>query len=295
MVVELHGTPPAGVSAKDLALAILAEIGFDGGTGYVIEYRGKAIRGLSMEGRMTLCNLSIEAGARAGLVAADQTTIDYLVGRPKAPQGEAWTQAVQQWSELHSDEGAHFDRTYNIDVSQLQPRVSYGSRPDMNASINACIPQPSDEHYAAALHYMQLEPGAPLTGTPIDEVFIGSCTNSRIEDLREAANLFRGRKVKPGLRALVVPGSKQVQRQALKEGLDEIFLDAGCEWREPGCSMCIAMNGDMVAPGRAVVSTSNRNFPGRQGPGARTFLASPMTAAAAAVTGTLCDPRELKS
>lgn len=292
LAMQLDGDLQPGVTAKDMALAMLAKLGFDGGTGHVIEFRGSAVEGLSMEGRMTLCNMSIEAGARSGMVAPDLCTLEYLAGRPRAPRGQAWEAAVERWAVLKSDPGAVFDRAERLDASNLSPRVTYGSRPDMNASISEDIPAPTDASQADALEYMQLEAGTPIAGTPIDEVFIGSCTNSRIEDLRAAASILRGRKIRKGLRALVVPGSRRVELQAIEEGLAEVFSEAGCEWRNPGCSMCIAMNGDLVAPGRAVVSTSNRNFPGRQGPGARTFLASPLTAAAAALTGALTDPRE---
>ncbi len=293
LAVLVDGELQTGVTAKDLALAVLAELGFDGGTGHALEYGGEAVRALSMEGRMTLCNLSIEAGARTGMIAPDERTLEYLAGRPKAPQGEEWDAAVAGWAQLASDANASFDRTLRIDAVSLEPRVTYGSRPDMNASIAEPVPPPTDEHHAAALEYMRVEAGSPLAGRKIDEVFIGSCTNSRIEDLRAAAGVLRGRKVQRRIRVLVVPGSRAVQRQAVEEGLAAVFTEAGCEWRDPGCSMCIAMNGDSAAPGHTVVSTSNRNFPGRQGPGARTFLASPLTAAAAAVTGELTDPREL--
>jgi 3-isopropylmalate/(R)-2-methylmalate dehydratase large subunit len=298
--IDITGEMPAGVSAKDLILAIIAAIGVDGGTGHVIEYAGGAVRALSMEQRMTLCNMSIEAGARAGLIAPDDTTFDYLAGRPSAPAGAAWDAAVRHWTTLATDEGARFDRQVGIDCSDLAPMITFGTNPGMGIRIDAEVPDPSSlaepvarQALARALEYMQLQAGRPLLGHPVDVVFIGSCTNGRLSDLREAAGLFRGRKVAPRVRVLIVPGSARVKRQAEAEGLDRIFLAAGAEWREPGCSMCIAMNGDQLEPGQYAVSTSNRNFEGRQGPGGRTFLASPATAAAAAVTGVVSDPRRL--
>jgi 3-isopropylmalate/(R)-2-methylmalate dehydratase large subunit len=298
--IDITGRMPAGVSAKDLILAIIATIGVDGGTGHVIEYAGGAVCALSMEQRMTLCNMSIEAGARGGLVAPDDTTFGYLSGRPSAPVGAAWDAAVRQWATLATDEGARFDRQVAIDCGDLAPMITFGTNPGMGMRIDAEVPDPSSvaepvarQTLAKALAYMQVEAGKPLLGHPVDVVFIGSCTNGRLSDLREAAGVFRGRRVAPGVRALVVPGSRKVKHEAEAEGLDRIFLAAGAKWREPGCSMCIAMNGDQLEPGQSAVSTSNRNFEGRQGPGGRTFLASPATAAAAAVTGVVSDPRRL--
>ena len=294
MAVELEGTPPEGTSAKDLALAAVAELGAGGGAGHVLEFRGEAVRALSMEGRMTLCNMSIEAGARAGMVAPDETTARYVEGRPLAPRGNAWEAAADRWRGLSTDPGARFDVTVTVPVGELAPMITFGTSPDMAVPVDGATPDSAgDPRYAAALDYMGLEPGQPLAGHPVDVVFVGSCTNARLSDLRDAAAVLRGRRVANGVRALVVPGSGEVRRAAEAEGLDRVFADAGAEWREPGCSMCIAMNGDRVAPGQYAVSTSNRNFPGRQGPGARTFLASPATAAAAAVTGRITDPREL--
>ena len=296
--VRAEGALGTGVSAKDLILAVIARIGVSGGTGHVLEYTGSAIRGASMEQRMTICNMSIEAGARAGMVAPDDTTFAYLEGRRHAPQGEAWDAAVESWRQLPSDPGAAYDRSVTIDASELAPMVTYGTNPGMGVPITGRIPSPDALPDAAerraldkALTYMDLRPGDPVEGQRLDVVFIGSCTNSRISDLREAAGVLRGRRVAEGLRVLVVPGSQQVKAEAEREGLDDVFRAAGAEWREAGCSMCIAMNGDQLAPGQYAVSTSNRNFEGRQGRGARTFLASPLTAAASAVSGTLTDPR----
>ncbi|HET9752965.1 MAG TPA: 3-isopropylmalate dehydratase large subunit [Myxococcales bacterium] len=298
--VRVDGTLRPGVAAKDLALSIIAKLGVAGGAGQVIEFTGAAVRGLSMEGRMTVCNMSIEAGARAGMIAPDDTTFLYLSGRPRAPRGEAWDRALSRWSSLRTDPGAAFDRSISLDAGELSPTVTFGTNPGMSAPVRGVVPDPASLTDTAqrgaldrALRYMGLHPGQPLLGHRIDVVFIGSCTNSRIEDLREAAAILRGRKVARGVRALVVPGSRQVKKAAEAEGLDRVFLEAGAEWREPGCSMCIAMNGDQLQPGQSAVSTSNRNFEGRQGPGGRTFLASPATAAAAAVAGALADPREL--
>jgi 3-isopropylmalate/(R)-2-methylmalate dehydratase large subunit len=298
--VRVDGRLAAGVTAKDVILAIIAQIGIGGATGTVIEYRGSTIESFSMEERMTICNMSIEAGARAGLIAPDDTTFEYLAGREFAPRGQHWDAALEQWRSLRSDRNATFDSSVEIDASALAPMVTYGTNPGMGAQITARVPDPealpsgSDRDQAlAALRYMRLTAGRPLIGTPVDVVFIGSCTNSRISDLRAAAALMRGRTVAPGVRMLVVPGSQQVKRAAEAEGLDEIFKSAGAEWREPGCSMCIAMNDDRVAPGQLAVSTSNRNFEGRQGQGSRTLLASPLTAAATAVKGVLTDPRSL--
>jgi len=297
--VRFDGRPPPGVGAKDLILALIARIGVGGGTGHVFEYRGEAIRALSMEGRMTVCNMSIEAGARAGLIAPDDTTFAYLAGRERAPRGADWDRAVADWRQLTSDEGARFDATVTIDAARLAPMITFGTNPGMGVGIDQPVPDPAAvdaaqrEPLARALDYMGLPPGRPLLGRKIDVVFIGSCTNSRIEDLRQAAGVFAGRKVAAGVRVLVVPGSAAIKRQAEAEGLDRIFVAAGAEWRNPGCSMCIAMNGDQLEPGQYAVSTSNRNFEGRQGRGGRTFLASPLTAAAAAVTGAISDPRAL--
>ncbi len=297
--VNVTGQLKPNVTAKDIILALLAKIGVGGGTGHIFEYRGSGIRGLSMEERMTICNMSIEGGARAGLVAPDDTTFDYLHGRPFAPQGADWDAAVASWRQLPTDEGALFDKSVDIDAGALEPMITYGTNPGMGIPISAPVPNPEDIRdltqrltLQRALDYMDLEPGRPLLGHPVDVVFIGSCTNSRISDLREAARLMDGRSVKDGVRVMVVPGSQDVKRQAEAEGLDRIFKAAGAEWREAGCSMCIAMNGDQLSPGQYAVSTSNRNFEGRQGKGGRTFLASPLTAAATAVTGVITDVRE---
>ena len=298
--VRVDGTLKAGVSAKDIILALIARIGIGGGTGCVFEYTGSAIRKLSMEERMTVCNMSIEGGARAGLVAPDDTTFQYLNGRPHAPKGAAWDTAVQNWRSLASDLGAQYDHSVTIDADALEPMITYGTNPGMGVPISAPLPDPASvgdpmarDSIAKALTYMGLQGGKPLLGHPIDVVFIGSCTNSRITDLRTAATLLKGRKVNPKVRVMVVPGSQEVKRQAIAEGLPEVFREAGCEWREPGCSMCIAMNGDQLSPGQYSVSTSNRNFEGRQGKGGRTFLASPLTAAASALTGVVTDVRTL--
>jgi 3-isopropylmalate/(R)-2-methylmalate dehydratase large subunit len=299
-LVEIKGELKPGVSAKDIILALIAEIGVGGGVGYVLEYSGPAIRALNMEERMTVCNMSIEAGARAGLIAPDEVTFEYLAGRSNVPQGTDWDAAVERWKQLPSDDGAQYDKTVTLDISDLEPMITYGTNPGMGIPISANIPQPGDfddPSQAAglekALAYMDLQAGKPLLGHPVDVVFIGSCTNSRITDLRQAADVMRGRKVAEGVRVLVVPGSQPIKRQAEEEGLDKVFLDAGAEWREAGCSMCIAMNGDYIEPGQYAVSTSNRNFEGRQGKGGRTLLASPWTAAAAAVTGKVTDARTL--
>lgn len=296
--VRVDGKLAAGVSAKDIILAIIARIGVGGGTGYVLEYTGSAIRALSMEERMTLCNMSIEAGARAGMVAPDETTNQYMAGREFAPQGAAWERALAYWRTLPSDAGAVYDKSVVIDAANLEPMLTFGTNPGMGIPVTGLVPDPdglqdADQKAALqkALSYMGLEPGKTLQGHPLDVVFIGSCTNSRISDLRTAAKVMDGHKVAPGLRVLVVPGSQMVKRQAETEGLDRIFKEAGAEWREPGCSMCIAMNGDQLQPGQYAVSTSNRNFEGRQGKGGRTFLASPVTAAACALTGKITDAR----
>jgi 3-isopropylmalate/(R)-2-methylmalate dehydratase large subunit len=294
--VELDGRLGPGVTAKDLILALIARIGTGGASGHALEYRGRAVRALSMEERLTVCNMSIEAGARAGLVAPDDTTYEYLAGRPFAPQGEAWDAAVARWRVLPSDDGAAFDRVARIDASSLEPMITWGTSPGMAIPIRGRVPEADgDAGRAKALAYMGLRGGQALLGQRIDVVFIGSCTNSRLGDLREAARIFRGRKVAAGVLALVVPGSQQIKRQAEAEGLDRVFREAGAEWRESGCSMCLAMNDDRLQPGQYAVSTSNRNFEGRQGPGGRTFLASPLTAAAAAVAGRVADARELLS
>src|SRR4051812_902246 len=291
--VKIDGTLKPGVSAKDIILALIAKIGVGGGTASVFEFTGSAIRALSMEERMTVCNMSIEGGARAGLIAPDDTTFEYLAGRPHAPKGAEWDAAVARWRQLPTDDGAAYDRSISIDADALEPMITYGTNPGMGVAITQPLPDSNDPNYLKALKYMGLEGGKPLLGHPIDVVFIGSCTNSRISDLRTAAGLLKGRKVNPKVRVMVVPGSQDVKRQAIAEGLPELFTAAGCEWREPGCSMCIAMNGDQLSPGQYSVSTSNRNFEGRQGKGGRTFLASPLTAAASAITGVVTDVRTL--
>ena len=298
--VRVDGRLRSGVSSKDIILALISQIGVGGGTGHVFEYGGEGIKALSMEERMTVCNMSIEGGARAGLIAPDDTTFEYLAGRPHAPQGRAWETAVARWRILPTDDGAAYDKSITLDASALEPMVTYGTNPGMGAPITGRVPDPAVASDGAqrralekALVYMGLMPDRPLLGQPVDVVFIGSCTNGRLTDLRQAASILAGRKVAQGVRVLVVPGSQQVKAQAEAERLDEVFLAAGCEWREAGCSMCIAMNGDQLAPGQYAVSTSNRNFEGRQGPGGRTFLASPLTAAASAVAGALADPRTM--
>ena len=299
-LVRVDGTLRPGVSAKDIILALIARIGVGGGTGHVFEYAGSAIRALSMEERMTICNMSIEGGARAGLVAPDETTFAYLKGRPHAPQGADWDAAVARWRTLASDEGATYDKEIVIDANTLEPMVTYGTNPGMGLPISGTIPNPADESDPAAaraitraLEYMDLHAGDSIIGRRVNTVFIGSCTNGRISDLRLAANVLKGQTVAKGVRVMVVPGSADVKRQAEREGLDTIFREAGADWREAGCSMCIAMNGDQLAPGEYAISTSNRNFEGRQGKGGRTFLASPLTAAATALTGVIADPRTL--
>ncbi len=290
MAVQVEGALPHGVLAKDLILAIIKELGSGGGRGYVIEYQGAAIRALDMESRMTVCNMSIEAGARAGLVAPDDLTSAYLKGRRYAPQGEAWEQALERWNELYSDPDAAFDASLRIDASKLAPMVTFGTSPDQSIPIDGEVPS-SNPEIAEALDYMRFEGGRGLLGTPIDVVFIGSCTNSRISDLRMAASILKGHKKAKNIRLLIVPGSEGVKRQAEAEGLAQIFIEAGAEWREPGCSMCIAMNGDQLEAGQLALSTSNRNFAGRQGKLGRTILGSPATAAATAIHGYLADPR----
>ncbi|MCA6321287.1 MAG: 3-isopropylmalate dehydratase large subunit [Phenylobacterium sp.] len=299
MRVVIEGTPAPGVGAKDFALAVIGEIGTAGGTGYVIEYAGEAVRALSMEGRMTLCNLTIEGGARAGLVAPDETTFDYLRGRPAAPKGGAWDIALASWKTLFSDPDAVFDREVRIDASAIAPLVTWGTSPEDVVPVTGAAPSPEafaspDKRasVARALEYMGLEAGQPIASAKVDVVFIGSCTNSRIEDLRVAADIVRGRTVAPGVRAMVVPGSGLVKAQAEEEGLDEVFRAAGFDWREPGCSMCLGMNPDRLAPGERCASTSNRNFEGRQGRGGRTHLMSPAMAAAAALAGHIADVRD---
>ncbi len=298
MEVRFQGLPALGVTAKDLVLALIRRIGTAGATGHVIEYTGEAIRALSMEGRMTVCNMSIEAGARAGMVAPDATTFAYLEGRPRAPAGAEWVRACEAWTELRTDPGAGYETTVQVDASTLGPQVTWGTSPGMTAEITERVPDPADapseadrQSYARALEYMGLRPGTPLEGLKVDRVFLGSCTNARIEDLREAAKVARGRKVAGGVRAMVVPGSQQVKAQAEREGLDRIFTEAGFEWRNPGCSMCLGMNDDILGPGERCASTSNRNFEGRQGKGGRTHLVSPVMAVAAAVEGHLVDVR----
>ena len=298
--IRVDGTLHPGVTSKDIILAIIAQIGVGGGTGACLEYTGSAIRALSMEARMTIANMSIEAGSRAGMVSPDDTTFQYMAGRPYVPKGAAWDKAVADWRSLATDDGARFDRSVSLDASRLEPMITYGTNPGMGVPISGRIPTPSSVTDTAsrkaleqALQYMALEPGTPILGHPVDVVFIGSCTNSRIEDLRAAAGILQGRKTNPKVRVLVVPGSQDVKRQAISEGLPEIFRAAGCDWREPGCSMCIAMNGDELAPGQYSVSTSNRNFEGRQGKGGRTFLASPLTAAASAIEGRVADVRKI--
>jgi 3-isopropylmalate/(R)-2-methylmalate dehydratase large subunit len=293
MAVTVEGELPAGVAAKDVILAIIARIGTGGGVGHVLEYRGSAIRSLSMEGRMTICNMSIEAGARAGMIAPDETTFAYMEGRPHAPTGAAWGSALGYWRTLPSDEGASFDREVHIDADELTPFVSWGTNPGQTVSIDDAVPAPTDETAERALAYMGLTPGTPIRDIRPDTVFIGSCTNSRIGDLREAAEILRGRKVREGLRAMVVPGSMLVKAQAEREGLDQVFVAAGFEWRDAGCSMCLGMNPDQLAPGERCASTSNRNFEGRQGKGGRTHLVSPAVAAATAVAGHFATPADL--
>jgi 3-isopropylmalate/(R)-2-methylmalate dehydratase large subunit len=300
MAVTVDGDLPAGVTAKDVVLAIIARIGTGGGIGSVIEYRGAAIRALSMEGRMTVCNMSIEAGARAGLIAPDDTTFAYLEGRAFAPKGADWERALDAWRALVTDDDATFDKEVVIDATTLRPHVSWGTNPSQTIPIDDRIPEPDSftdpgerESAKRALAYMGLKAGTPMRDVPVDTVFIGSCTNSRIEDLRAAADVARGRRVKPGLRTLVVPGSAAVKVQAEAEGLDQVFVTAGFDWREPGCSMCLAMNPDKLDPGERCASTSNRNFEGRQGKGGRTHLVSPAVAAATAIAGHFAAPEDL--
>lgn len=300
MAINVEGTLRPGVTAKDIILAVIAKIGANGGQGYVLEYRGSAIRALSMEGRMTICNMSIEAGARAGMVAPDQITFDYLKGRPHAPQGADWDAAVEYWKTLPTDEGATFDAEVFLDANELEPFITWGTNPGQGASLSSVVPSPSDfsdpnERAAAerALEYMDLTPGTPLKEVPVDAVFMGSCTNSRIEDLRQFAEIIKGKKKADGVRVMVVPGSMRVRLEAEAEGLDKVFEDFGAEWRFAGCSMCLGMNPDQLAPGERCASTSNRNFEGRQGKGGRTHLVSPVVAAATAIRGKLSSPSDL--
>ena len=301
MLLRVDGKLGKGVTAKDIALAIIGRIGTAGGTGYAIEFAGSAIRGLSMEGRMTLCNMAIEAGARLGFIAVDDVTINYVKGRPFAPKAEQWEAAVAYWRTLHSDEGAQFDCVLDMRADEIQPQVTWGTSPEMVVAIDACVPDPAKEKdpvkregMERALQYMGLNPNAPIKSIKVDKIFIGSCTNSRIEDLRAAAGVVKGRQVAASIKlALVVPGSGLVKQQAEREGLDKIFVAAGFEWREPGCSMCLAMNADRLEPGERCASTSNRNFEGRQGAGGRTHLVSPEMAAAAAIAGHFADVREI--
>ncbi|MFZ1990940.1 MAG: 3-isopropylmalate dehydratase large subunit [Alphaproteobacteria bacterium] len=301
MRVMVEGALPPGVTAKDVVLAIIGKIGTAGGTGHVIEFAGSTIRGLTMEGRMTVCNMTIEGGARAGLIAPDETTFEYLKGRPYAPKAGKWEAAIKYWQTLKSDPDAKFDIEVRLDAKDIAPQVTWGTSPEQVVPITGRVPDPAQEPDAGkrdsierALAYMDLKPGTPMSEVKLDRVFIGSCTNGRIEDLREAAKIAKGRKVAANVNAMVVPGSGLVKAQAEEEGLDQIFLEAGFEWREPGCSMCLAMNADKLAPGERCASTSNRNFEGRQGRGGRTHLVSPAMAAAAAITGTLTDVRKLQ-
>ena len=302
MLIEVEGELPDGLTAKDIVLAIIGRIGTAGGTGYTIEFGGSAIRSLTMEGRMTVCNMAIEAGARAGIIGVDQTTIDYLKGRPFAPSGDEWNKAVEYWKTLRTDPEAQFDKTIRIDAQDLLPQVTWGTSPEMVVTIDDTVPDPAAEQdetkragMEAALKYMGLEAGTPISAIEPDKIFIGSCTNGRIEDLRAVATVVKGRKVADNIKqALIVPGSGLVRQMAEEEGLDKIFIEAGFEWREPGCSMCLAMNNDRLAPGERCASTSNRNFEGRQGQGGRTHLVSPAMAAAAAVTGHFIDVRKME-
>jgi 3-isopropylmalate/(R)-2-methylmalate dehydratase large subunit len=299
MQVLVEGTLGKGVTAKDLVLAVIGKIGTAGGTGYAIEFAGSAIRALSMEGRMTVCNMAIEAGARAGMIAVDDTTISYLKGRPFAPQGELWDKAVAYWCTLRSDEGSQFDQVVRLDAADIKPQVTWGTSPEMVVAVDGNVPDPAREDdpvkrgsIELSLKYMGLQPNMPITEIRIDKVFIGSCTNARIEDLRAAAEVVRGRHVAANVKlAMAVPGSGLVKQQAEREGLDKVFVEAGFEWREPGCSMCLAMNADRLESGERCASTSNRNFEGRQGPGGRTHLVSPEMAAAAAIAGHFVDVR----
>jgi 3-isopropylmalate/(R)-2-methylmalate dehydratase large subunit len=300
MAITVNGKLPVGVTAKDLILAIITEIGTGGGQGYILEYRGEAIRALSMEGRMTMCNMSIEAGARAGMIAPDETTFEYVKGREHAPKGEDWDAAVAYWKTLPTDDDAVFDREVIIDATKLSPFVTWGTNPGQGAPLSATVPSPDDftdevdkKATEKALEYMDLKAGMPIRDIKIDTVFVGSCTNGRIEDLRAVAEILKGNKIADGMRMMVVPGSVRVRLEAMAEGLDKVFLEAGAEWREAGCSMCLGMNPDKLTPGERSASTSNRNFEGRQGPGGRTHLVSPAVAAATAIRGTLSSPADL--
>ncbi|MBT8094179.1 MAG: 3-isopropylmalate dehydratase large subunit [Gammaproteobacteria bacterium] len=293
LAINVNGVLPGGVTAKDLVLAIIGRIGVDGGTGHVIEYRGPVIAALDMEQRMTVCNMSIEGGARAGMIAPDDTTFQFLAGRERVPRGSDWDAAVARWRSLRSGDDATFDRSVDIDASALTPMVTFGTNPGMVIGIDDPVPSGGDASFRKALDYMQVEAGKPMAGQPVDVVFIGSCTNGRISDIEQAARILDGRRVADGVRVLVVPGSEQVKAAAEARGLDKIVTAAGAEWREAGCSMCLGMNGDIARPGELSVSTSNRNFEGRQGIGARTVLASPATAAASAIAGCVADPRKL--
>jgi 3-isopropylmalate/(R)-2-methylmalate dehydratase large subunit len=299
MRIEIYGELAAGVTPKDVILYVIGKIGTAGGTGYVVEYTGSVIKYMSMEGRMTVCNMTIEAGARAGMIAPDETTFEYLKGREFAPKGEIWEKAVSYWKTLASDENAIFDKQLSLDASDIKPQITWGTSPEQVTDIDGKVPSPSDfsdpvksAACAKALEYMGLTAGTPMRDIAVDTIFIGSCTNGRIEDLRAATKILKGRKIKPGIRALIVPGSGQVRKQAEAEGLDKIFTDSGCEWRYAGCSMCLAMNEDQLKPGERCVATTNRNFEGRQGPGGRTHLASPEMAAASAIEGKITDPRK---
>lgn len=293
LAIEVTGKLRQGVTAKDVILAIIGQIGVDGGTGHCIEFRGSAIEAMDMEARMTVCNMSIEAGARAGMIAPDETTLAYLAGRPRAPKGSAWEAACKRWLSLKTDSAAAFDKSVSITGTDLQPMVTFGTNPGMVIPVGAAVPDGNgNASFRKALDYMKVTPGKPLSQAKVDVVFIGSCTNSRISDLQQAANILRGRKVAAGVRVLVVPGSQQIKKEAERLGLDKVFIESGAEWRESGCSMCLGMNGDTVPSGQLSVSTSNRNFEGRQGIGARTILASPMTAAASALEGHVADPRQ---
>jgi len=294
MAVNITGKLQRGVSAKDIILALIGKIGVDGGTGHVIEYRGETIRGLNMEERMTICNMTIEAGARAGMIAPDATTIEFLKGREKVPQGSDWDAAIERWLSLASDPDAVFDKEVDLDVSNLEPQVTFGTNPGMVVPISKSIPNDAaNATFIKAIDYMQVKADQPMLGTKVDIVFVGSCTNSRMTDLRQVANILDGKKVANSVRMLIVPGSQSIKNQAEEEGLDKIFVAAGAEWREAGCSMCLGMNSDKLGKGELCVSTSNRNFEGRQGPGGRTVLASPETAAASAIAGVIADPRDV--
>ncbi len=302
MAINVNGTLKPGTTAKDIILAIIAKIGTNGGAGYVLEYRGEAIRNLSMEGRMTICNMSIEAGARAGMIAPDETTFEYIKGRPHAPEGEEWDAAVEYWKTLRTDDDAVFDAEVDLNADELEPFVTWGTNPGQGIPISGEVPDPADmgdetNRTAAerALEYMDLAPGTKMKDIAVDTVFIGSCTNGRIEDLRNVANIIKGKKKADGVRVMVVPGSARVRLQAEEEGLDQVFLEFGAEWRNAGCSMCLGMNPDQLSPGERAASTSNRNFEGRQGKGGRTHLVSPLVAAATAIRGTLSTPADLEN